>query len=51
MCFKGRPGTYAEGLEVVNRQSVAVEMEESILEHASMAVAGQDVSEKGQEAV
>lgn len=44
--MQGRLGTYAEGLEVVDRQGVAVEMEESILEHASVAVAGEDLSEE-----
>src|SRR4051812_7078810 len=42
----GRRGeTYAERLEIVDREGVAVEVEESILEHASMAVAVEGRSE------
>jgi hypothetical protein len=32
--------TYTEGLEVIHRDLIAVEMEQRILEHAAVAVAG-----------
>lgn len=32
--------TYTEGLEIVDGQSVSVQVEQSILKHASVAVAG-----------
>lgn len=32
-------GTYAEGLKIVDGQSISVQVEQSILEHASVAVA------------